>query len=282
MDSHNPFPQLHQDNLNTPEKLSNVYHDIFDYPLRASDLKKWQVVNPHITLKGGKSVKINNKDFIKRENRKKISEKKLLIANKASSLLSKIPTVQFVGITGSLAMMNSRVGSDVDLLIITKTNTLWLTRSIVYLLLVLFGFAIRKPGDREEADRLCINMWLDGSDLIFKKTNSHLRNLFIAHEILQIKPLINKNKTHEKLLSENKWVYEYWKGEYKKTESTKLNNNLFVKPVNLIAYYFQKAYMKRKLTREVVTPIRAFFHPVDWSKKVEKELIKRGVKEEAG
>ena len=106
---------------------------------------------------------------------KNIHKKKLIIARKATNLIAKIPTVKFVGITGALAMNNAGRNSDIDLMIITKNGCLWTTRLISYLLTWLFGFKTRRPKNRLEKDKLCLNMWLDESSLVWdKKTEIYI------------------------------------------------------------------------------------------------------------
>ncbi len=251
--------------------LSIKYHRIFDYELVKSDFPKWQ-------YKGDKSIKsITSIKSKKRIEREKYSKNKLTIAKKASQILAKIPTIKFVGITGSLAMMNSNKDSDIDLMIITKKGTLWLTRLIC--LICLIG-QIRRAGSKKEKDKLCLNMWLDESDLVWDKQD---RNIYTAHEIAQIVPLVNKEQTYEKFLWQNKWILNYWPNivECKPLaiSNKPLEKQLIATGYSLItssfeklAFNLEKAYMSKKITREVITPTRALFHPNDWGKVVLKRL----------
>ena len=111
--------------------VSIKYHAIFDYELIKSDFPKW--------LYKGEKTPLRSKSFAgqARINREKISEKKFLIAKKAARILFKIPTIKFVGVTGSLAMMNANENSDIDLMIITSRGTLWLSRLVILVLLVI-------------------------------------------------------------------------------------------------------------------------------------------------
>ena len=110
--------------LKSNDNISVRYHKIFDYVLTKEEFFKWQYKNQKILVSD-----IKSRSQLQRE---KYSESKLQIAKRASKLISKVPTVLFVGITGSLAMMNADKDSDIDLIIITKRNTLWTTRMLVY------------------------------------------------------------------------------------------------------------------------------------------------------
>jgi predicted nucleotidyltransferase len=264
--------------LRSSEIFSIIYHDIFDYPLTFFELKKWKL-NKSI---GTKKVIVKKNSFYflkereeiikKRLKRKKYSEDKFKIAKKVSLILGKIPTIKLVAITGALAMNNADKGSDIDLMIITKNNTLWTTRLISYLLINIYGFKVRKPKDNNQKDKLCLNMWLDEEDLVWKNEN---RNIYSSHEIAQIIPLINKDNTHEKLLNKNSWILDFW------PSAVKLNKNFKFKKVKSsksfsfiekLAFNLQYVYMKNKISREVITSTRAIFHPNDWSQVIASKL----------
>lgn len=240
---------------------SQKYHDIFDFKLTKEELVKWQYKN-----KKEKTTNVKNKTRLQRE---KYSQAKLVIAKKAGKILSKIPTIKFIGITGALAMMNADKNSDIDLMVITRAGQLWTTRLVAYMIIWLFGFKIRKPVDSDEEDKLCLNIWLDETDLIWNKTE---RNIYTAHEIGQVRLLVNKDKTYEKFLYANKWILKYWPNSVK-IENHKLQTTNFKQYViEKIVFKIQYLYMKSKITREVVTSTRAIFHPKDWGKVVKGKL----------
>lgn len=269
------------------DKTSIFYHDIFDYPLTSEELIKWSCRTGFFSARKVEVVNKSGFFFIKgrevliskRISRLKTSKKKLKIAENASKILSFIPTVKMVAVTGSLAMVNSDRNSDIDLMIITTKGALWTTRLFAYLLIWLFGIQTRKPNDSKEKDKLCLNVWLDESDLIWKKSD---RNLYTAHEIAQIVPLINKNNTYEKFLWKNRWILEYWPNAVRAAgyKDTKILSNKkkmhsislyllhFISLVEKMAFKIQYLYMKNKISRETVTKTRALFHPQDWAKTV--------------
>ncbi|MCX6704276.1 MAG: hypothetical protein NTZ07_02410, partial [Candidatus Woesebacteria bacterium] len=163
--------------------------------------------------------------------------------------------------------------SDRDLFIITVKNLLWTTRILSHLVLRLFGFDLRKAGDTNQKNKLCLNMWMDEADLVWKKRD---RNLYTAHEIAQISPLINKNEIYEKFLYKNKWISQFWPNAVKITKEQKnqgteeqkrflisLVLNFFSFVLERLAFHFQYQHMRSKITMEVITKTRAIFHPQD-------------------
>jgi len=257
--------------LGKRELVSIIYHDIFDYPLTIFELIKWNAGDKVKLLKNqdvkvvGKRGYFSIKDreglILKRFMRKRISTRKVVIAKRAAKILSFIPTIKMVAVTGALAMENANEEADIDLMIITSKDTLWTTRLFTLLLLDILRIPRRKYGDRNQKDKLCLNIWLDENNLAWRK-----RNIFTAHEIAQIKPLVNKEEAYEKFISKNKWIVDYWPNAVKiqnYSRQTNLRPSLFT-IFEPLTRKFQLWYMKDKVTREVVTPTRALFHPIDW------------------
>jgi len=267
----------------TKDKIvSLAYHDIFDYPLTKEDLDRWRVGKKFAVIKrpppteekdGYYFLKRGGGNVKRRLAKEKTSSGKLKILEGHKKFFSLVPSIKFVGITGSLAMNSASSASDIDLILITKTRTMWSSRFLLLLLLKIFSVPVRRAGIKKKKDMLCLNMWFDESDLIWPKSE---RNIFTAHEIAQIVPLINKDFSYERLISKNGWIFDYWPAsvEVEKSEiktKKKLNGGFIEK----LMYWSQKLYMKGKITYERVTPTRAFFHPRNLSEEVLLKLRKK-------
>ncbi len=271
--------------LSRQEIASIYYHDIFDYPMTLKELTKWsagkkvdvnnlseEIAGSQIkTSEGLLYIKGREKITIKRLMRHSASTKKIEIAKNAVKLIKKIPTVKAVCITGALAMKNADENSDIDLMVITKKGALWATRLAVYTLIKLYGIPTRKPREKHEKDKLCLNIWLDETSLVWPKKE---RNVFIAHELAQIVPLVNKEKAYEDLLAKNSWIKDYWPNAVKailkrKTKKNESFLNLCIYGLfyllEPLARTVQTWYMKDKVTNEVVTSSKAIFHPTKLS-----------------
>jgi hypothetical protein len=264
---------------------SILYHDIFDFPLTPGELIKWEVASEIYKRekklaiefrKGFYSLSKRSGVRLRRLLRSRASSVKKGIAQKASGLLRFIPSLKMVAITGALAMDNADEDADIDLLIITAEKTLWLTRLVTFFLLTIKRIPVRRFGDIRQKDKLCLNMWLDETNLAWPKKD---RNIYTAHEIAQIMPLVNKDLYYERFLYQNRWIKRYWPnaariikpGKKKKTVGLEFWN-LFERPARLAQYW----YMKGKITREVVSGGKAVFHPNDWGGIVVPKLIKLG------
>jgi len=202
------------------------YHDIFDYPLALSEISKFLIINSKCKIQNAKLQfkiqnlikrrKIQEKDdfyFLSgrekivaiRKRREKYSRKKFLIAKKATRFLRLIPTIKMIAVTGALAVNNVKEEDDIDFLIVVSKNRLWLTRIQAVLLIELFASRPQLDKGRLQ-DAICLNIFLDENHLQMPREK---QNLFVAHELVQMKLLWQKDNVYQKILKENQWVKKF-------------------------------------------------------------------------
>jgi predicted nucleotidyltransferase len=273
-------------NFIAPSTLASiVYHNVFDFPLTSGELIRWEVSEKYLKpfhlpkdvnyQKGYYFIKGREGLLLKRALRKRIFPHKYNIALNAAKLLSKIKWIKGVFLTGSIAMENGDINSDIDIMVVVESGRLWTSRILSYILLYARGLKGRRYASGKEKDRLCLNMWLDESNLAWPEKD---RNIFTAHEMLQVKPLLNKDNVFEKLLKENNWAKSFWpnayslKGEYKRNKKKPISGS------EKLFYELQKKYMKGKITIETVSLRRAIFHPTVLWPPIAHELKTKGFK----
>lgn len=288
------------------------YSDIFGYPLRAEEIHRFLINEQKVSLpdllkaidrlkkeklvfeKQGYWFLADRQELIKvRKKRKKYSQAKIKIARRAAAFMKTTPTIQMIALTGALAMENSGNQDDIDLLITTSRNRLWLTRALTVLKVPLIAKRRRpvKPGNytfpetsqaesaKEWSNAICLNLWLDETALSIPKPQ---RNLYTAHEVVQMKPIFSKDSAYEKFLSQNFWVTKFLANtKIPKTQRTvespqdrfRLRNSWvkLVDKLENLTFHLQLLYMKPKMTRELVTARSAFFHPRDTRGRVMEE-----------
>ena len=200
-----------------------VYADVFDYPLTFEQLKKFLITpqKRNFSLRDIEKGQIVHKGdyfFLKdrqkiveiRQNKERYCQKKLRVAQKIAHLLKIVPFLKMVAVTGNLAMGNADQDDDIDFLVVTARGRLWLSRFLVVVLIEILGKR-RHPKETQVKDKICLNMFLDEDHLKIPKKE---QNLFSAHEILQLKPLWQKDNLYQKLLKQNQWVERFlgnWK-----------------------------------------------------------------------
>lgn len=135
---------------------------------------------------------------------KKVKHSHILIQQSLPYLryLKYIPTIQFLGISGSLSMYNTSKDGDIDIFIITKAHSLWLTRCIV-----LFYKYIVICMHYRIGSKFCFNLFFSEKGLKIEKKK---QNEYIGHELLQLKPIFNKDYVYEHLLYQNQWIIKYF------------------------------------------------------------------------
>jgi len=116
------------------------------------------------------------------------------VAKRYGARIARLPFVQLVGVTGALAMNNARPDDDIDLFILTQPGRLWLCR-----LLVLGVVKLAARGGYV----LCPNFLLSTDQLRLSE-----RNLFTAHEVVQMVPL-ERNHWYRAFVEANGWVVNF-------------------------------------------------------------------------
>jgi len=241
------------------------YSTRFNFPLTPHEIWFWQVGTNYSKNKVPSSlIKPVNRSSLE-----KISRQKWTIATKNIPILSHNPFILAIFITGSLAVNNCTPNDDIDLMIISAPHTLWLSR--LWSILSLSYRGLRRPSHLPEhsspkvKDTFCDNLYLDLSNLHINE-----QNLYIAHEILQARPLHDPHHLHRKFLVQNSWVKKYLPVAYretlKSTPPTKVISNHYLPftyyfLLNLIAFIIQYLYMFPKITHEKISLHQAFFHP---------------------
>ena len=114
--------------------------------------------------------------------------------------LRHVPYVRAVSIGGSEALSNSKEGSDIDLLVITKPGRIWLTRIFVTTYFQILG--MRRHGTHI-ANRFCLNHYLAGS-----QTLQEDQNLYTAVEYASQIPYLGNDLLQE-FHRKNEWIRQY-------------------------------------------------------------------------
>jgi hypothetical protein len=272
-----------------------IYADLFNYPMLSQEIHKW-LINQVATIdQVEKALKraVDRKKIAKksgmyflnrrsaliqiRKDREQISQRYYYRSQWAANILKIIPWIQLVGISGSLAMRNADEKADIDFFIITRVRRIWLSRLLAIGLLELFG--IRRSRDaslKESSGKICLNLFI--SEEVMHQPD---HNLYVAHEVLQMKVLWQREKVYQRFLEMNQWVFNFlpnWIGmsavERKISQGIK-KQWLFFDWLEKIVEILQRRYMGRVLGQEKVGHQMAYFHPEDAGEWVMKQYQRR-------
>jgi len=271
-----------------------IYSDIFDFPLTKQEIWKYLISDKNFPkknfLKLFKNEKISGKKNLyflkgrekiieKRKNREEIGLIKMEKAKKMINLLSVIPSIYLAGVTGSLALLNSKKKEDIDLFLVSAKDSVWITRFLAVILLKLSG-NYRGRTDKRVEDKICLNMII-GEDCL--KIDSKRQDIYTAHEIIQLVPIFERSNTYKKFLNNNLWVKQFMPNSMEKT-----NIKIDIKKERKWAVSLLKVFepfirgiqfysMKKHITRETVLKNFLAFHPIDHRGKILK-VFKRRIK----
>ncbi|MDP3733413.1 MAG: hypothetical protein Q8Q91_02615 [Candidatus Daviesbacteria bacterium] len=262
-----------------------VYADIFDYPLKINEIHKWLIGKKATLRQIEKALKgyqeyyfLGKRDSLvsQRLRKKKQSAIYLRKAKILSQVLKIIPWIKLVGISGGLALNNAGKSDDIDLFIITGKNRLWMSRLLILGLLSLAGQRRKKmDSKRKIAGKLCVNILLEEDKL--EQSN---KDIFIAHEVLQMRVLWQRDGIYSKYLSDNSWAFKFlpnWLGNgTKNSHNTKyIIHNTFFDMFEKLAKKLQFMIMKSPEGMERIEDGALYFHPQDCRLKILQEYKKR-------
>lgn len=266
-----------------------LYSDIFNFPLTADEITKKLISKTPInqtviseTLNTMHEIIGSKKEFYFLKGRKHIVDerlsrmknvpRKMKIAVWVSGILSFIPTINFIGVSGRISHLDAYPDDDIDLIIITKKNTMWVTRMILLMTLEVLNIR-RKRDDKTAKNKICPNLILDESAVSWP---SGKRDVYTAHEILSVLPMYSKNNTYEHFMKANKWVKSFCANfSPEKTVEFPVNRPRKYVTISILNFlfstsfaeglsrFFQTLYMRGRITTEVISANAAAFHPQD-------------------
>mgnify|MGYP003617646172 CR=1 FL=1 len=189
------------------------YVDAFDYPLTLAEIHRYLVQVPlsadglehildqgrlvpaRLSVRNGLYMLPGREDLaLLRRERQQVSARLWPAAIRYGLLISRMPFVRMVAVTGSLAVNNVDAREDIDYLVVTADDHLWVSRAFV---LLLVRWAARRGLE------LCPNYFLSERALRFGE-----QNLYTAHEVTQMVPLFGQ-PVYDALRLVNSWTHRY-------------------------------------------------------------------------
>ena len=272
-----------------------AYADVFDYPLTSREIHRY-LIGLHTTrevveqaLHGRTPIcascgyfTLPNREGITviRHRREQIAYQMWPQAARYGQVISRLPFVRMVAVTGSLAMNNVDQDPDIDYFLVAAHGRLWMVRAMV--LAVARLAAIRGV-------RLCPNYLVSEDALDLPQ-----QTLYAAHELAQMVPIYGLD-WYERICRRNSWKDHFLpnaQGTPPLSEQYGIRTvNHFLKPVFERALWlspgawFENWEMNRKilrLSREQSDSLESFFtadcckgHNLQHGQQTERELSER-------
>lgn len=138
----------------------------------------------------------------------KISSTKLKRVRALARILSFVPFIRMVGVTGSLAMKNGDKESDWDLFVVLRAGRIWLGRTFLTGFLHMIG---KRRHGAYHRDRACLNYYVSEDALEIST-----KDLFSAHEYRFLIPIIG-GEIFRRFEFKNRWILRFKPG-FRSTE----------------------------------------------------------------
>jgi hypothetical protein len=259
------------------------YRAFFNYPMSYYQLSTFLITNKKIDIhrhyQAVKRLAKNKKIFTLDDGsfvisginplswkERYLNSKRIIEDNsRALNLLSKIPWIKLISITGAVAAFNADTKDDLDIFIITAKKRVWITRLFVFLILKTIG---KYPKDKDIENKVCPNLYIDETALRWSEPK---RNVYIAHEIYMMHPILNKEDTYFKFIKENMWIKDFFANftaDYNLPTQKLKSGSLSLDKIEQLLMKTQVMYMKKKQTKEQVTEAFIHFNKNDWSDKI--------------
>ncbi|MBK6537562.1 MAG: nucleotidyltransferase domain-containing protein [Ignavibacteria bacterium] len=203
------------DNLKNNILKTLLYYDIFRHPLKSDEifsllpqnsvtkkdisnvLKQISKENQNVNSKDDYYFIGKNENYIElRRSREMYSKKSWKTARFITHIIKRFPFVRAVFVTGSLSKNSSIPDSDLDFMVVTEKNRLWISRTLLMLFKKILLFNSHKY--------FCINYFVSEDSLVISE-----KNIFIATEIAHIKSTFNSGMMF-KFLEANSWIKEFF------------------------------------------------------------------------
>jgi hypothetical protein len=193
-----------------------LYYDIFSYPLKPEELYLFLHENSIDKNKFGEAISqlaVNgdnafgrhdgyfylkpNVHYVKlRLQREEYSGKMWRIAGLMTHIIKRFPFVRAVLVTGTLSKNNSDRTSDLDFMVITQKNRLWISRTLLMLFKKLFLLNSYKY--------FCINYFITEDNLEIEE-----KNVFSATEMAHLKATFNQDLMY-RFIKSNEWIKKFF------------------------------------------------------------------------
>jgi hypothetical protein len=204
-----------------------AYSDVFDHPLTEAEIHTYLIEVPasraevhralYADLLPARRLACREDHFMLpgreaaldlRRRRGEFSTRLWPHAVRYGRWIGHLPFVRMVAVTGSLAVDSADRQADLDYLIVTRPGRLWLTRALVILLVRLAS---------RRGDTICPNYFLSEGALELPQ-----RNLFTAHELAQMTPLVG-TEVYGHMWRLNGWVRGFLPNVARRTDGTTLS-----------------------------------------------------------
>ncbi|MFW0837477.1 MAG: hypothetical protein ACKKL5_00550 [Candidatus Komeilibacteria bacterium] len=208
-------------------KKTVVYFDLFAYPLTSWEIWQWlwhdknggckqddwsEIKQVLDTLVAGQELGSKNgfyflpgrQELVQlRQQRYRLAQRKYRLAQRATCWLRWLPFIKYIGVCNTLAYNNARVGSDIDLFIVTRQGRIWSARWWSAILMQLLGW---RPNKRTAQDKICLSFFVTEHSLDLRDVRVK-HDIYLYYWVAQLVPLYDPHNIQTQIDIVNRpWV----------------------------------------------------------------------------
>jgi predicted nucleotidyltransferase len=197
---------------------SLAYFDVFNYPITSTEIRSFlqHPVNENDLDRALEQLLATHKifqldEFYSLQNDHSLVARRRMGNNRAAGLivkaqkiaqrLYKFPYVRAIAVSGSVSKNFADENADIDYFIITKTDRLWIARTLLHLFK-------KNPFLKNRNEYYCMNYFVDEANLIIEE-----KNIYTATELYTIIPMAG-NGSMKKFFYANTWSHCFFPNRF--------------------------------------------------------------------
>ncbi len=164
--------------------------------------ERLETVDGHWGLKDGNS----ERRVVERRRRYVDALRKMKRVRRATWWFRLFPWIESVAVGNTLAWWNTKPESDIDLVIVCRPGTIWLTRLVCVTPFALLGWRPNPAATQPPQDPVCFSFFLSTDRLAISDVRLTPTDPYFAYWIRSLIPVLDRNNTFKQLQDQNAWA----------------------------------------------------------------------------
>lgn len=200
-----------------------AWFDIFDYPMAKEELQRYGLFSNACSLseiESELSILVTNRDIIESGNFYHLPGREGIVAErkkrfnyadlkfKRAILVSKVfrfvSSVELVALGNLIGSHNLRAKGDIDLLVVVKPGTIWLTRFLLTAIVKLLGV---RPSTKKTENTICLSFYTTSGNLNFESI-ADVDHLYFYYWLAFLTPIFDRSNVYAQIFENNAWLKE--------------------------------------------------------------------------
>ncbi len=204
-----------------------AYFDTYEYPLTATEVWRWlyrpPVINGQLPTLDQVTSALESDPWLTervtrvegfycfrgreyliplRKERNMLIERQIKKVQRIVQLFRLVPYVQMIAVSSSLPIGNVKETSDIDLFIVCRQRTIWVTRLLLVGIVKLLG---QRPTPRHKTDKICLSYYVTERALDLQPSAIGVDDPVMHYHIATLLPIYDPIGTYDKFLQANVW-----------------------------------------------------------------------------